>query len=140
MAWAATWDTSYWWESTGEDGAYWPKEVLPGFYVSNYISLFRHFGYELCDSSAMEPDVEKIAIFADIEKFGEELVFGHVARQCPDGTWASKLGPDEDILHNSLEAFIGYYRENAKIMSRSGVKTFPPWPSAPEPPSEQSPS
>ncbi len=31
----------------------------------------------------------------------------HVARQLKEGMWTSKLGPDEDIEHNTLDALEG---------------------------------
>lgn len=34
----------------------------------------------------------------------------HMARQLPDGTWSSKLGPNEDITHFTLDALESYGR------------------------------
>jgi hypothetical protein len=51
-------------------------------------------GFQRCDSADLEPDVQKIAIFAKTN--GEPT---HVARQLPNGKWTSKLGDWEDIEH-----------------------------------------
>jgi len=107
----------------------WPAGVPKGFYIQNYIRLFRHLGYEPCDSSGLEDGFEKVALYAD--EMG--IVFTHVAKQLPDGSWTSKLGPYEDIQHNSLDAFDGSdYGKLAVVMKRRGVTAWPPYPNESE--------
>lgn len=44
----------------------------------------------------------------------------HAARQLPDGSWTSKLGPDEDILHRTPQALVGdLYGQVQAIMKRT---------------------
>lgn len=58
-------------------------------------------GFERCQHGSLEPDMEKIAIYA------AGYSFRHVARQLPNGNWTSKLGRLEDIEHESLDAICG---------------------------------
>ncbi len=55
--------------------------------------LFTAKGFVASSNSDLEPNVEKLALFAI------EAEFTHVARQLPDGAWTSKLGEDCDIEH-----------------------------------------
>ena len=57
--------------------------------------------YERCDSLAHEPGFEKIVIY------GNQVEYEHAARQLPDGTWTSKLGPGIDINHKTAECLAG---------------------------------
>ena len=68
----------------------------------------------MCESADHEPEYDKIAIYGD----GGE--YTHVARQLAvDGTWTSKLGPDDDINHATPEALAGgAYGNVVKIMRR----------------------
>ncbi|HEX7862390.1 MAG TPA: hypothetical protein VF773_18780 [Verrucomicrobiae bacterium] len=95
---------------------YWPEGVPDSFYVEAYIRAFRTIGYELCESSELEVGFEKIALFED-DILG---LFSHVAKQLPNGKWASKLGGEDDIVHDSLEAFKGYakYGKATRFMKR----------------------
>lgn len=58
--------------------------------------------YKVCESGSLESGIEKIAIYVD-----DSGIPQHVARQLQDGTWTSKLGKEEDIQHNLLEALEG---------------------------------
>jgi hypothetical protein len=100
VAWAADWDRSRWWEPFGGTGKYWPQGVPEGYYVENYMRAFATLGYEPCESPAVEPGFEKIALFR-----GELDLFSHVAKQLPNGKWTSKLGAGNDIIHESIDAF-----------------------------------
>ena len=55
-------------------------------------------GYEKGDDFGLEIGVEKVAIFAN-----EDFLPTHAARQLEDGSWTSKLGEEEDIMHVQLE-------------------------------------
>lgn len=102
-----------WWEPM--EGRIWP--IGPPFYdykVDSLIRVFEQIGFVACDSAEHEPDYEKIAIYGDA---GE---YTHAARQlAADGTWTSKLGPDDDICHATLESLAdGLYGKIVKIMRR----------------------
>lgn len=115
VSWAAE-DTEQWWEAQlKEPGVYWPKGVKEGIRVGNYVQLFQFLGYVPCgnENTRLESGFEKVAIY------GDGGVFQHVARQLSDGEWTSKLGPDEDIKHKSLEAFNGAgWGKVVKVMKR----------------------
>ena len=59
-------------------------------------------GYEKGNDFGSEIGIEKVAIFAD-----EDLLPTHAARQLEDGTWTSKLGEEEDIMHVRLDHVSG---------------------------------
>ena len=63
--------------------------------------FFSTLGYALCDSGTHEAGYEKVAIYSD----GDE--YTHAARQLADGSWTSKLGPDDDIEHPRPESLAG---------------------------------
>jgi len=65
--------------------------------VETYIGLFKSVGFTLCEDPSVEQGFEKIAIY---DKDG---AFRHVAKQLPCGSWSSKVGEMEDILHAQLE-------------------------------------
>jgi len=65
--------------------------------------IFSRHGYVGCIDDTPESGYEKIALYWD----PRIMVITHAARQLPDGHWASKLGPDEDIEHNDLQALEG---------------------------------
>jgi hypothetical protein len=102
-----------WWEPI--IGRIWP--VGPPYYnhrIQSLVHVFERLGFVACDSGEHEPEYEKIAIY------GRGDVYEHAARQLTeDGTWTSKLGPDEDINHATLEALAGgAYGDVVKIMRR----------------------
>ena len=102
-----------WWEPIL--GRIWP--VGPPYYnhkVESLVRVFERAGFVLCDSPEHEPGYEKIAIYGD----GDE--YTHVARQLiTDGTWTSKLGPEDDVNHATPDALAGgAYGKVAKILRR----------------------
>jgi hypothetical protein len=97
IAWAAG-DRTTWWSYA--DGYYWPiADHSNG--VQNLINVFESIGFQRCENNQVEANYDKVAIFA---KAG---IWKHAARQLADGRWASKLGPDEDIEHVTLESLEG---------------------------------
>ena len=79
---------------------YWPPGIPDDCSFESFIILFEALGYEKDDragNSGFEVLYEKVALYADDEGFN------HVASQLSSGAWTSKLGPEEDIMHNSLE-------------------------------------
>jgi hypothetical protein len=90
-----------WWEPT--IGRFWPLGP-PHFNqrIESLVRVFERLGYAPCDSPEREPGYEKIAIY------GDEGRYTHAARQLTeDGTWTSKLGPEDDINHRTLDALAG---------------------------------
>jgi hypothetical protein len=103
IAWAAQNDTQWWWQPGGGTGIYWPPGVLDDFSFQCFVELFEKMGYVDClEDHLLESGYEKVAIYADDD--GE---FTHVAKQLPSGAWTSKLGPDEDVQHNSPHGLEG---------------------------------
>lgn len=98
IAWAAD-DTSRWWEPTTP--FHWPVEVPRKYTLTAYRMAFEALGYEVCGNRQLEPGYEKIAIYG---LAGEPE---HAAKQMPDGSWSSKLGYLNDIVHAKLEALEG---------------------------------
>ena len=101
IAWSARRDKSIWWQPGGGTGQYWPPGVLDDFSFESFVQLFETLGYKRCVGSQLEICYEKVALYDD------GLGFTHVSSQLPSGAWTSKLGQDEDIQHNSLEALEG---------------------------------
>src|ERR1700748_2701648 len=62
------------WISPVEDYI-WPEEVERGHTISNYINLFKFYGFEECENSDLEVEYKKIAIY--IDHFNS---FKHVAK------------------------------------------------------------
>ena len=98
VAWAAG-EVHRWWEP----GQFWPCQLLGNdFKVADMIEAFRTIGYELCANGVMETGFEKVAIYA--EGFVDPT---HASRQLSDGRWTSKIGPDEDIEHDTADDVAG---------------------------------
>ena len=66
--------------------------------VDGVISHFAAFGYEECHNIDLDPEYEKVVIYAKHENGVQSPT--HAARQLPTGWWTSKLGPNEDIEHS----------------------------------------
>lgn len=80
-------------------GYFWPEGVPTDGSVHAYQTLFARRGYAICEDGALEPGVEKVALYVH-PAFG----FRHVAWQCEDGRWWSKVGESFDIQHATLDA------------------------------------
>ena len=91
----------------GQQDVWWSH--LPGYRWVGYRSptietledVFLALGYERCDSDDLEDGYDKVALFAQGNRWT------HAARQLPDSRWTSKLGVFEDIEHDSLDAISG---------------------------------
>ncbi len=113
IAWAAG-DTRKWWWPDPSPFAYWPANIPRENTLQRFVEAFQTLGYEPCDSSELEANVEKIAIFAD-----EDGSPTHAARQLETGAWTSKLGREEDIEHQELAGLEGQdYGHVVQIMRR----------------------
>jgi hypothetical protein len=112
IAFAADVEDEWWWPDPDGD-AMWPigkREVTK----ECFIEAFQFVGYsdhETCNGS-LESGIEKIAIY---------LLNGiptHAAKQLPDGRWKSKLGPWQDIEHNTTKAVEEYVYGKAVIFMK----------------------
>ena len=101
IAWAIERDDLVWWPDTMDLYA-WPHNISRSEQLEIFIAFFRRLGYEICDNDKFEPGFEKVALYVDEHGRGT-----HSAKQLKNGKWTSKLGPDEDIEHNTLSALVG---------------------------------
>jgi hypothetical protein len=101
VAWAAG-DTRRWWWPGEVPFSFWPAEVEREESVANFIAAFASLGYEVVATGSHDPSYEKVAIFAS-----GEGVPTHMARQLPNGSWTSKLGALEDIVHIDVAGVSG---------------------------------
>jgi hypothetical protein len=69
--------------------------------VAAYAAAFATLGYVDSGNGFLETGWEKVALFAVEVRPGVFEVM-HAARQLVDGTWTSKLGDCEDIVHMSV--------------------------------------
>ena len=93
IAWAACDKTRKWWPNAW---TYWPIPRRVNT-LGCFMEAFGTLGYKPCDNDRLEIGYQKVAIYAD--PFDSPK---HMARQRFWGTWTSKLGDLEDILHVSL--------------------------------------
>jgi hypothetical protein len=70
--------------------------------VEAFVAAFRWLGYSVCTSSRREMGFQKVALYT------LHGVPKHMARQLRDGTWTSKCGGAEDIVHFTLDALESY--------------------------------
>ena len=106
-------DLQNFWYDVAIKGYYWPPGVPSADTLEGWIKVFEIHGYRETQDSSLEPEYEKIAIYAS-EHYPE-----HVARQKASGAWTSKMGKDIDIEHPSLECLEGdSYGKVVKIMKR----------------------
>ena len=104
-------DESNWWSYSS--GFTWPGAIRSPF-VEDLVDVFRSLGFEVCATPLQEVGFHKVALYS------KGRIWKHAAKQLPGGAWSSKLGPDEDIRHESLEALVGeFYGEVYCIMRRS---------------------
>ena len=80
IAWAVRDTTNWWWPGSDLKKDYWPPDVVREVTVSAFQAAFTTCGFMVCHSEALEPDYEKIALFADAG--GKPT---HAARQLPSG-------------------------------------------------------
>jgi hypothetical protein len=100
IAWAAIGSTAEWW--THLPGYKWPGEDRTPL-IESLVKVFVSVGYseKAVDDHSVESGVEKVALYA------KNGIWRHAARQLPNGKWTSKLGPDEDIEHDTPECLCG---------------------------------
>jgi hypothetical protein len=100
IAHAAERDDRWWWPMEVA-GCHWPDGLAREETLEAFIAAYSTIGYEPTadNNHGLETGRDKIAIYTDADG-----VPTHAARQLPDGTWTSKLGQWEDIMHQTLEA------------------------------------
>ncbi len=124
VAWAAKRDKYWWWQPGAGTGLHWPAGVRqdPNYGYECFVELFESRGYERCNDFNYQFEIgyEKIVIYSFPD--GE---FSHVAKQLSSGKWTSKLGPDEDIRHNTPHGLEDKSYGSVKQLLRKQCN--PPW-------------
>jgi len=106
-------DTSHFWYDIDIKGYFWPPGIPSADTLDGWIQVFVKHGYVETEDRTLEPDYEKIAIYATSE------TPEHVARQKGSGVWTSKMGKGHDIEHPTLDAIEGaILGKVVKIMKR----------------------
>jgi hypothetical protein len=83
---------------------YWPSGVNRSYQIADFIEAYKTRGYSVCADGSLKTDREKIVIYTN--QYGS---VEHVARQLSDGRWTSKIGDEEDIVHETPESLsVGY--------------------------------
>lgn len=111
LAWAVG-VNDVWWDIA--DGYFWPDGIPRTDDVENLIKVYEWMGFKKCDSAGVEAGFEKIAVY------GDRAAFTHAARQIEGGKWTSKLGPYEDIEHDTLDGLAGsQYGQVIQLLKRA---------------------
>jgi hypothetical protein len=111
---AAKVDDAWWWPDPEATEYFWPHGAPREETIEAFVAGYQTLGFEECQDGALEAGYEKIVIYANLSGSPR-----HVARQCPDGRWSSKLGGEEDIAHDSPETLAaGLYGYPARFMRR----------------------
>ncbi|GHU99280.1 hypothetical protein FACS189483_08350 [Spirochaetia bacterium] len=112
IAWAYGVDDIWFWPDPDKQ-YYWPDTISRNEDIATFIELFKSIRYVVCENSNLEYGYQKIAIYI------RDGVPTHAARQLPDGKWTSKLGPNIDIEHDTLDCLDGpAYGKSGVIMKR----------------------
>lgn len=102
ISWAADPSHHRWWWPDPLYTDYWPQGVRRDPSPEAFEEAFATLGFSPTQDESLEPGVEKVAFFVK-----PDGLVSHAARQLPNGRWTSKLGPIEDIEHDSLRAVEG---------------------------------
>jgi len=92
---------------------FWPSGLNRGYSVQHFVEAYRTIGYDSCADGMLDPYFEKIVLYTN-NYGGVE----HVARQLSDGSWTSKMGDEEDIIHENPQALSGGYGHPTVYMQR----------------------
>ncbi|MGB8536500.1 MAG: hypothetical protein WCD57_08810 [Acidobacteriaceae bacterium] len=105
-------DLTQFWYDLNVKGYYWPPGAGSADTIQGWIRVFEIHGYRETEDRTLEPEYEKVAIYASAD--GPE----HVARQKASGMWTSKAGKGIDLEH-TLEALEGaFYGKVERVMKR----------------------
>jgi hypothetical protein len=123
IALAADITNRWWWPPTPNPpttvGRDWPDEARDEESLVAFVEAFQTIGYKRCKNGTRRRGLEKVAIYTDPGSGRPK----HAAKQLPDGTWTSKLGPYWDISHTAPAGVEGTsYGKVAVYLSRGG-----PW-------------
>lgn len=108
IAWAAGTAGDWWWPRRPY---YWPLPTRDDS-VAEFVRVFEALGYKTCENPEVEPQCEKVAIYA------KGSVVKHMARQLPSGAWTSKCGRGVDINHELTALEGNQYGQVVLIMKR----------------------
>lgn len=108
IAWAVGDNTKWWSHNVGYE---WPVQRTP--LVAGLVALFKSLGFEKCDTPNLEIGFVKVALYE------KKDCWTHAARQLESGKWTCKLGPDEDIEHDTAEALCPFYGSIHCFMKRA---------------------
>jgi hypothetical protein len=107
-------DERHWWEAGRHGGRYyWPPDATPSTTIAVISEIFTSDGYEPTDNKTIEPEYEKVAIYASLD----DMEFSHIAK-CDGRVWKSKLGKGQDIEHYSLAVLEGDQGDEYGIVER----------------------
>jgi len=114
IAFAAGDNLNWWWPDAAEEDT-WPAGVARVETREAFRAAFATLGYAVCNDDQLEPGYEKVALFAlaGVPK--------HAARQLPSASWASKLGPMEDIEHALHDLTGTVYGAVSLVMKRPAL-------------------
>lgn len=90
------------------ENEYWPDGIPEDIDVSSFVKVFQHFGFERCENDKYEEGYTKIALYV----YADSTICSHAARQLRDGTWTSKLGFSNDIIHSEPQSISGPFYGN----------------------------
>lgn len=115
IAFAAGRTDVFWWPDDYDDPDFdhWPPGILRAESIAAFVQLYPSQGYEICSEGGLEAGYEKLALYA----LNQQPT--HAARQLPNGYWTSKLGVEEDIVHEKPESLAGpCYGDVVQFMRR----------------------
>ena len=108
IAFAAGDNTSWW---SHKKGYHWPNASRTAE-ISSLVEVFEGLGFEQCANATYEPGFDKVALYHKNEEWK------HASIQLEDGSWSSKLGPNEDIRHETPESVSGDSYGNVHCIMR----------------------
>lgn len=92
IGWAAEDTKRFWWPGP-DPQTYWPPSLTRQETIEAFVEAFNLLGYTVCTDGSHNSKYQKLVLYAKGNKPT------HMARQLSDGTWTSKLGSEEDIIH-----------------------------------------
>jgi hypothetical protein len=109
-------DQSQKWDPFPPGLHYWPVNFARSYASDVWVRVYATIGYSVCADGELEDSYEKIVIYTNAYGGVE-----HVARQLPDGRWTSKIGDEEDIIHESPQSLsVGYGQPTIFMRRRLG--------------------
>jgi hypothetical protein len=89
-------DSGQRWEPDPAGLYYWPPNIRRDYSPEAFAEAYGTLGYAMCRDGTPEIGYEKIALYV-----GSRGIVEHAARELMDGSWISKLGNAEDIIHQT---------------------------------------